>query len=29
VPPLLVEADETGVAYALEPIGRVSVAFTR
>src|SRR5262249_33653030 len=29
VPPLLVEADETGIAYALEPIGRVSVAFTR
>jgi len=29
VPPLLVEADETGVAYALDPIGRVSVAFTR
>jgi hypothetical protein len=29
VPPLLVEADETGIDYALEPIGRVSVAFTR
>jgi 2-keto-4-pentenoate hydratase len=29
VPPMLVEADETGVAFALEPIGRVSVAFTR
>jgi 2-keto-4-pentenoate hydratase len=29
IPPLLVEADETGVAYALDPIGRVSVAFTR
>jgi 2-keto-4-pentenoate hydratase len=29
VPPLLLEADETGVAYALDPIGRVSVAFTR
>jgi len=29
VPPLLVEADETGIAYVLEPIGRVSVAFTR
>ena len=29
VPPLLVEADETAVAYALDPIGRISVAFTR
>jgi 2-keto-4-pentenoate hydratase len=29
VPPLLVEPDETEVAYALDPIGRVSVAFTR
>jgi 2-keto-4-pentenoate hydratase len=29
VPPILVEADETGIAYALEPIGTVSVAFTR
>jgi 2-keto-4-pentenoate hydratase len=29
VPPLLVEADEPGVAYTLEPIGRISVAFTR
>jgi 2-keto-4-pentenoate hydratase len=29
VPPLLVEADETGVAYALDPIGRISVAFAR
>jgi len=29
VPPLLVEPDETGVAHALDPIGRVSVAFTR
>jgi 2-keto-4-pentenoate hydratase len=29
VPPLLVEPDETGVAYALDPIGRVSVAFAR
>ena len=29
VPPLLVEADETTVAYALDPIGRISVAFTR
>jgi 2-keto-4-pentenoate hydratase len=29
VPPMLVEADETGIAYGLEPIGRVSVAFTR
>jgi 2-keto-4-pentenoate hydratase len=29
VPPMFVEADETGFAHALEPIGRVSVAFTR
>src|SRR5262245_19150231 len=29
VAPLLVEPDETGVAYALDPIGRISVAFTR
>lgn len=29
VPPLLVEADELGVAYTLDPIGRISVAFTR
>ena len=29
VPPVLVEADETGVAYALDPIGTISVAFTR
>jgi 2-keto-4-pentenoate hydratase len=29
VPPLLVEADETAVAYALEPIGQVSVRFER
>ena len=29
VPPLLVESDETAVAYALDPIGRISVAFTR
>jgi 2-keto-4-pentenoate hydratase len=29
VPPLLVEPDETGVAHTLDPIGRVSVAFTR
>jgi 2-keto-4-pentenoate hydratase len=29
VPPILVEADERAVAYALEPVGRVSVAFTR
>jgi 2-keto-4-pentenoate hydratase len=28
-PPILVEADETGMGYALEPIGRISVAFTR
>jgi 2-keto-4-pentenoate hydratase len=29
VPPVLVEADETGMTYALDPIGTVSVAFTR
>ena len=29
VPPLFVEADETAVAYVLDPIGRVSVAFMR
>jgi 2-keto-4-pentenoate hydratase len=29
VPPVLVEADETAVAYALDPIGTVSVAFAR
>jgi 2-keto-4-pentenoate hydratase len=29
VPPVLVEADETGVAYALDPIGTISVAFAR
>ena len=29
VPPLLIEADETAVAYALEPIGRISVRFAR
>src|SRR5262245_8923303 len=29
VPPLLVEADETAVAHALDPIGRVSVTFAR
>lgn len=29
VSPILVEDDETGVAYALDPIGRISVAFTR
>ncbi len=29
VPPLLIEADETAMAYALEPIGGISVAFTR
>lgn len=29
VPPGLVEADETAVAYALDPIGTISVAFTR
>jgi 2-keto-4-pentenoate hydratase len=28
-PPILVEPDETGLAYALDPIGRISVAFTR
>jgi len=29
VPPLLVEADETEVAYALEPVGKISVTFAR
>lgn len=29
VPPLFVDADETEVAYALDPIGSISVAFTR
>jgi 2-keto-4-pentenoate hydratase len=29
VPPVLVEDDETGVAFALDPIGTISVAFTR
>ena len=29
VPPVLVEADETAVAYALDPIGTISVAFAR
>ena len=29
VPPLLIEADETAIAYALEPIGRISVRFAR
>lgn len=29
VPPVFVEADETTVTYALDPIGTVSVAFTR
>jgi 2-keto-4-pentenoate hydratase len=29
VPPLLVEGDERAVAYTLDPIGRVSVAFAR
>jgi len=29
VPPLFVESDETAVAYALDPIGRISVALTR
>jgi 2-keto-4-pentenoate hydratase len=28
-PPILVDADETSVAYVLDPVGRVSVAFTR
>jgi 2-keto-4-pentenoate hydratase len=28
-PPILVEANETQVAYTLDPVGRVSVAFTR
>jgi 2-keto-4-pentenoate hydratase len=29
LPPVLVETDETGIAYALDPIGAISVAFTR
>ncbi|HEX6000028.1 MAG TPA: fumarylacetoacetate hydrolase family protein [Hyphomicrobiaceae bacterium] len=29
VPPLLIEPDETAVAYALDPMGQISVAFTR
>jgi len=29
VPPVLVEMDETAVTYALDPIGTISVAFTR
>jgi 2-keto-4-pentenoate hydratase len=29
VPPLFVEADEAAVAYALEPVGRISVTFAR
>jgi 2-keto-4-pentenoate hydratase len=29
LPPIAVEADEASVAYALDPIGRISVAFTR
>jgi 2-keto-4-pentenoate hydratase len=29
VPPLLVEADEAALSYTLEPIGSVSIAFTR
>ena len=29
LPPVLVEADETGIAYALDPIGAISVTFTR
>jgi 2-keto-4-pentenoate hydratase len=29
VPPVLVEADETSMAYALDPIGTISVAFAR
>jgi 2-keto-4-pentenoate hydratase len=29
LPPVLVEADETGIGYVLEPIGTISVAFTR
>jgi 2-keto-4-pentenoate hydratase len=28
-PPLIIEDDETAMAYTLEPIGRVSVGFTR
>jgi 2-keto-4-pentenoate hydratase len=29
VPPLFIEADETGVAYTLDPVGKVSVSFAR
>jgi 2-keto-4-pentenoate hydratase len=29
LPPVAVEANETGIAYALDPIGTISVAFTR
>jgi len=29
LPPVLVEADETGIAYALDPIGAIWVGFTR
>jgi 2-keto-4-pentenoate hydratase len=29
LPPVLIEADETGIGYALDPIGTISVAFTR
>lgn len=29
VPPLFIEADDASVAYALEPVGRLSVSFTR
>jgi 2-keto-4-pentenoate hydratase len=29
VPPLLIEADEVALSYTLEPIGSVSIAFTR
>ena len=29
VPPPFIEADETGFAYALDPIGDVSVRFSR
>jgi 2-keto-4-pentenoate hydratase len=29
LPPALIDVDETGIAYALDPMGAISVAFTR
>jgi 2-keto-4-pentenoate hydratase len=29
VPPLFVEADETDVAFELDPVGKIAVNFTR